>query len=92
MGAWQAELAEWAQLMMSAHGSARALAQVVPLLQVNPQRMREHIDAVSAQQPRDVAHEWFSPQLADAAAPMVGPQVNALRQALALTAADMAAR
>ncbi|HET7836231.1 MAG TPA: 3-carboxy-cis,cis-muconate cycloisomerase, partial [Variovorax sp.] len=43
-GSWQAELAEWPQLMMSAHGSARALADALPGLQVDAARMMSNIE------------------------------------------------
>lgn len=79
LGAWQAELAEWAQLLMSAHGSARALAQALPGLQVDTQRMRSHIDTLRAQVPKDVADQWFDPGLALHAAQRTLAQVNALR-------------
>lgn len=79
LGAWQAELAEWAQLLMSAHGSARALAQAVPGLQVDTQRMRSHIDTLRAQVPKDVADQWFDPGLALHAAQLTLTQVKALR-------------
>ncbi|MFM2275254.1 MAG: 3-carboxy-cis,cis-muconate cycloisomerase [Pseudomonadota bacterium] len=64
LGAWQAELAEWPQLVISAHGSARALAQALPGLQVDAQRMLENIDAVRASVSKMVADEWFQPGLA----------------------------
>jgi 3-carboxy-cis,cis-muconate cycloisomerase len=43
LGNWQAELAEWAGLFISAHGAVRALADAAGGLQVFPQRMAEHI-------------------------------------------------
>lgn len=43
-GSWQAELAEWPQLLMSAHGSARALADALPGLQVDAARMLSNIE------------------------------------------------
>ena len=61
LGAWQAELAEWPQLLMSAHGSVRALAAALPGLQVDAERMRSNIDRLRAELPRDAADEWFDP-------------------------------
>lgn len=46
LGGWQAELAEWAGLFTSAHGAVKALAEAAAGLQVNTQRMREHIEAL----------------------------------------------
>ena len=80
LGAWQAELAEWPQLLMSAHGSARALAGALPGLQVDAGRMRSNIDRLRAELPRDAADEWFDPALAEPAGAI------ALAQALALQA------
>jgi 3-carboxy-cis,cis-muconate cycloisomerase len=78
LGAWQAELAEWPQLVMSVHGSARALALAVPGLQVNPQRMRSNLDAVRASLPKAAAEEWFNPNLAQHAARLTRLQLVAL--------------
>ncbi len=46
LGNWQAELAEWPGLFMSAHGAVHALADAVAGLAVDPQRMRANIDAL----------------------------------------------
>ncbi len=46
LGSWQAELAEWPGLFMSAHGSANALAQAAVGLTVDAERMRRNIDAL----------------------------------------------
>jgi len=46
LGNWQAELAEWAGLFISAHGALKALTEAAAGLQVNDRRMREHIDAL----------------------------------------------
>jgi len=43
-GSWEAEQAEWPQLFMSAHGSARALAGALPGLHVDAARMRSNVD------------------------------------------------
>jgi 3-carboxy-cis,cis-muconate cycloisomerase len=78
-GAWQAELAEWPQLVMSAHGAARAMAQALPALQVNPQRMRSNIDAVAASLPKAVAAEWFNANLVEHAADITALQLMVLK-------------
>lgn len=46
LGNWQAELAEWAGLFVSAHGALRALLDAASGLQVYPQRMLDHIEAL----------------------------------------------
>jgi 3-carboxy-cis,cis-muconate cycloisomerase len=46
LGNWQAELAEWPGLFMSAHGAVHALADAVAGLVVDPQRMRANIDTL----------------------------------------------
>ncbi|MDP9901390.1 3-carboxy-cis,cis-muconate cycloisomerase [Variovorax ginsengisoli] len=80
LGAWQAELAEWPQLMMSAHGSLHALAGVLPGLQVDAVRMRANIDHLRAELPRDAADEWFDPALAVQAGETTLRELDALRQ------------
>ncbi|MEW6099235.1 MAG: 3-carboxy-cis,cis-muconate cycloisomerase [Pseudomonadota bacterium] len=46
LGNWQAELAEWAGLFITAHGAVRALAQAAGGLDVDAPRMRRNIDAL----------------------------------------------
>jgi 3-carboxy-cis,cis-muconate cycloisomerase len=46
LGNWQAELAEWPGLFMSAHGAVHALADAVAGLSVDTPRMRRNIDAL----------------------------------------------
>jgi len=75
LGHWQAELAEWPGLLISAHGSARAMAQALPGLQVNTQRMRANLDAVRAGLAAEVANEWFDPALADHCAALAQAQL-----------------
>lgn len=79
LGAWQAELAEWPQLVMSVHGSSRAMALALASLQVNPQRMRANLEAVRASLPKAAAEEWFNPDLVQHAARMARSQLAALR-------------
>jgi 3-carboxy-cis,cis-muconate cycloisomerase len=81
LGAWQAELAEWPQLLMAAHGSARAMAAALEGLHVDAARMAANIDAVRAKLPAEAATEWFDPALAKHAAGLALAQVKALRAA-----------
>ena len=46
LGNWQAELAEWPGLFMSAHGAVNALAEAAAGLKVDTARMRRNIDAL----------------------------------------------
>ncbi|MGH6625891.1 MAG: lyase family protein, partial [Burkholderiaceae bacterium] len=80
LGAWQAELAEWPQLLMSAHGSARSMALALQGLQVDAKRMRANLDALYAVLPKDAADEWFNPELAQHAQQLTLTQVAALRE------------
>lgn len=81
LGAWQAELAEWPLLVMATHGSARALAQALPGLRVDTQRMRANLDAMRASLPRGTADDWFDPALAQHAGALALQQVAQLRAA-----------
>ena len=47
LGNWQAELAEWPALFMSAHGALDALADAAAGLTVDTVRMRRNIDALN---------------------------------------------
>jgi len=82
LGAWQAELAEWPQLLMSAHGSVRAMAGALPGLQVDAVRMRANIDRLRAELPRDAADEWFDTALALNAGQVALAEVKALQARL----------
>ena len=79
-GAWQAELAEWPQLVITAHGSARAMAQALPGLRVDTLRMTANIDAVLASLPKAVVNEWFDLGLVLHAGKMVLEQVALLKK------------
>ena len=83
LGNWQAELAEWPNLMMSAHGAARAMAQALPGLQVDTDRMRANLDTLRAALPQDAADEWFNPALALHAAELTRRQTKTLAATLA---------
>ena len=79
LGAWQAELAEWPALVMSAHGSARAMAGALPNLKVDAQRMRANLDAMRASLPKGTADEWFDPGLAQHAGELALAQLANLK-------------
>jgi 3-carboxy-cis,cis-muconate cycloisomerase len=81
LGAWQAELAEWPQLVISAHGSARALAQALPGLQVDTRRMRTNLDTMRASLPKGTADDWFALSLAHHAGTLALQQLAGLRLA-----------
>jgi 3-carboxy-cis,cis-muconate cycloisomerase len=80
LGNWQAELAEWPGLLMSAHGSVRAMAQALPGLQVDTARMLANLQALRAVLPAEAAEEWFSPALALQAAELTRAQLRALQE------------
>jgi 3-carboxy-cis,cis-muconate cycloisomerase len=82
LGNWQAELAEWPGLLMSVHGSARAMAQALPGLQVDAKRMRVNLDRMRASLAGDVADDWFNPALARHAGQIARAQIAALTEAL----------
>ncbi len=46
LGNWQAELAEWPGLFLSAHGALRALREAMDGLHIDSARMRHNIDAL----------------------------------------------
>ena len=56
------------------------MAQALPALQVNPQRMRSNIDAVAASLPKAVAAEWFNTDLVQHAAHVTGVQLAAFKE------------
>ena len=74
----QVELAEWPGLLMSAHGAARAMAQALVGLQVDPQRMRANLDTFRAVLPPKEASQWFNPGLAQQAADLARTRLNVL--------------
>jgi 3-carboxy-cis,cis-muconate cycloisomerase len=47
LGNWQAELAEWPGLFLSAHGALNALADAAAGLTIDTARMRRNIDALN---------------------------------------------
>jgi 3-carboxy-cis,cis-muconate cycloisomerase len=85
---WQTELAEWPGLLMSAHGSARAMAQVLSGLQVDTGRMLSNLKALRVVLPTEAADEWFNPALALHAADVTRTQLTALKALNAIQAGD----
>lgn len=71
LGGWQAESADWGELLGIVHGSARAMATVCGALEVDAKRMRANLDAVGRAVPPELAAEWFDPAMADALAGQV---------------------
>lgn len=69
LGHWQAELAEWPALLVSVHGSARAMAGALVGMEADTQRMRANLAPLGAQ---------WSPELAELAAQLTRDQVTAL--------------
>lgn len=67
LGGWQAELAEWAGLLLQSHGAVRAMHEAFAGLQVYPARMLCNIDAQ-----RDLV---FAEGLAQLLAPLLGRQL-----------------
>ena len=82
LGGWQAELAEWPQLLMAAHGSVRALAGALPGLQIDASRMRANIGHLRDELPRAAADEWFDPALAEHAGEIALARIRTLRAQL----------
>ncbi|MDB5932069.1 MAG: 3-carboxy-cis,cis-muconate cycloisomerase, partial [Polaromonas sp.] len=77
-GQWQAELAEWPGLALSAHGCARAVAQALAGLQVHAPRMRANLQAWHAQFPLPLADEAAGAGLAGHAAELARAQAARL--------------
>jgi 3-carboxy-cis,cis-muconate cycloisomerase len=83
LGGWQAELAEWSQLLMSAHASSKAMAGALPDLVIDAGRMRSHIDAVARSVDKESAKTWFDVQLAQGAGDMARSYLQELRTEIA---------
>ncbi|MFA9218499.1 MAG: lyase family protein [Sphingomonadaceae bacterium] len=60
LGNWQAELAEWPGLFLSAHGALQALNDAIASLQVDTQRMRRNIDALQGLVFAEAASAWLA--------------------------------
>jgi len=79
LGGWQAELAEWAQLLMSTHASTKAMAATLPYLVVDSARMQQHIEAAARSVDKHNAKDWFDPALALGAGQLARTYLASLR-------------
>lgn len=77
-GDWQAALAEWPDLLLSAQASANAIARTVSGLQVNARRMRSNLEALYSALPIEAGKAHFSPELMLQAAALTQMQVESL--------------
>jgi 3-carboxy-cis,cis-muconate cycloisomerase len=68
LGAWQAELAEWPQLMLGAEGAVHALADVAGGLSIDAPRMRANIESLNGLVFAEAAANLFADVLGKAAA------------------------
>jgi 3-carboxy-cis,cis-muconate cycloisomerase len=68
LGAWQAELAEWPQLMLGAEGAVHALADLAGGLSIDAPRMRANIDSLNGLVFAEAAANLFAGVLGKAAA------------------------
>ena len=68
LGAWQAELAEWPQLMLGVEGAVHAMADVAEGLSVDAARMRANIDALRGLAFAEAAANVFAGALGKAGA------------------------
>jgi 3-carboxy-cis,cis-muconate cycloisomerase len=81
LGGWQAELAEWSQLLVSAHAGSRAMASALPYLVVDTDRMRSHIEAAARSVDKESGKTWFAPALAVGAGQLARNYLISLRAA-----------
>jgi 3-carboxy-cis,cis-muconate cycloisomerase len=79
-GAWQAEQAEWAQLVVSTHGSVRAMVQALTALNVDPARMQAHIDTAAKKAGTIAAEKWFGTESLRHASDMAVRQLARLQE------------
>jgi 3-carboxy-cis,cis-muconate cycloisomerase len=87
LGGWQAELAEWSQLLVSAHASSKAMASALPYLVVDAERMRSHIEAAARSVDKESGKTWFAPALALGAGQLARSYLADLRAELAASGA-----
>lgn len=82
---------EWARLLLAVHGSARALAQALPGLQIDAARMRQHIEAQHARRSTQANEAGLDPGLTLPAVTRVEHQLQVLQQELRLLQSGVAA-
>ena len=68
LGNWQAELAEWPTLFLSAHGAVQALNDAFAGLHVDPARMLRNIDALQGLVFAEAASAWLAASIGRPAA------------------------
>jgi len=68
LGNWQAELAEWPTLFLSAHGALQALNDALAGLHVDPARMLRNIDALQGLVFAEAASAWLAASIGRPAA------------------------
>jgi len=68
LGSWQAELADWPQLMLGAEGAVHALADVAAGLSIDAARMRANIEALNGLVFAEAASTLFAGALGKSAA------------------------
>ena len=68
LGNWQAELAEWPALFLSAHGALQALNDALAGLHVDPARMLRNIDALQGLVFAEAASAWLAASIGRPAA------------------------
>ncbi len=54
LGNWQAELAEWPELVFALGGSARALAEVFGAIEIHPEQMKRNLDSSGLTNTQDI--------------------------------------
>jgi 3-carboxy-cis,cis-muconate cycloisomerase len=79
LGGWQAELAEWSQLLMSAHASSKAMASALPYLVVDSVRMQSHIEVAARSLDKESGKAWFARELALGAGQLARTYLGSLR-------------
>ncbi|HKW82658.1 MAG TPA: 3-carboxy-cis,cis-muconate cycloisomerase [Burkholderiaceae bacterium] len=68
LGSWQAELADWPQLMLGAEGALQALGEIAAGLSIDALRMRANIDALNGLVFAEAASTLFAAALGKSAA------------------------
>lgn len=87
LGVGMPDWTEWTCLLLTVHGSARVLAQILPGLHVDTARMGQHIDAQVAWLSKGASEA--DPSRAPHAAVRTDQQLQALQQALRLLQAGV---
>lgn len=83
LGKWQASLAEWPALLMSVHGAARSVAELLAKLHANTDTMRDNLLACRASLPAREAAERLNLEDAALATMRTQAQLTVLQTELA---------